>query len=152
MGTELPAIVVTTDLSEQSLKAFGPARELAQALHAHIIVLTIVEDLSQAAMVGAMDFPVLPDPAIQKQVAQRVRSELDKLADGALHGLDYETVVCEAHGPVHAEIVNYVRERGAKYLIISRHGRSGLARMILGSVTAKVAHEAPCPVLIVPEG
>jgi universal stress protein A len=49
------------------------------------------------------------------------------------------------------EIVAVARETGADLIVISTHGRSGLAHVLLGSTAEKVARQAPCPVLIVRE-
>jgi nucleotide-binding universal stress UspA family protein len=50
-------------------------------------------------------------------------------------------------------IVDYVRDVRASLIAMATHGRTGLARVALGSVTAAVVHDAPCPVLVVrPDG
>ena len=50
-------------------------------------------------------------------------------------------------------IVDYVRDVRASLIAMTTHGRTGLARVALGSVTAAVVHNAPCPVLVVrPDG
>ncbi len=48
-----------------------------------------------------------------------------------------------------SEIVGYVRERGFDLLVLATHGRTGLARFVLGSVAERVVREATCPVLVV---
>jgi nucleotide-binding universal stress UspA family protein len=47
-------------------------------------------------------------------------------------------------------IVNWARDKAADLIVMSTHGRSGLPRMILGSVTEKVLRSAACPVLAIP--
>jgi nucleotide-binding universal stress UspA family protein len=46
-------------------------------------------------------------------------------------------------------IVRTARERRASYIVMGTHARSGLARVALGSVAARVVHRSPCPVLVV---
>jgi universal stress protein A len=40
---------------------------------------------------------------------------------------------------------------GAELIVMGTHGRSGIAHVVLGSVTERVLHRATCPVLVVPE-
>jgi nucleotide-binding universal stress UspA family protein len=47
-------------------------------------------------------------------------------------------------------IVNWANDNSIDVIVISTHGRSGLPRMILGSVTEKVLRKARCPVLAIP--
>jgi nucleotide-binding universal stress UspA family protein len=47
-------------------------------------------------------------------------------------------------------IVDWANDNSIDVIVISTHGRSGLSRMILGSVTEKVLRKARCPVLAVP--
>ncbi|HLF70653.1 MAG TPA: universal stress protein, partial [Dehalococcoidia bacterium] len=52
------------------------------------------------------------------------------------------------------EIIAAAKEWRADLIVIASHGRSGLGRLVLGSVAQAVVHEAHCPVLIVrsPDG
>jgi nucleotide-binding universal stress UspA family protein len=47
-------------------------------------------------------------------------------------------------------IVDYAEKEGVDLIVMSSHGRSGLSRMLIGSVTDKILRGAPCPVLVVP--
>lgn len=48
-----------------------------------------------------------------------------------------------------AEIVRHAREERCDLLVLGTHGRSGVARVVLGSVAERVARQSPCPVLVV---
>ena len=48
-----------------------------------------------------------------------------------------------------AEIVSYARENGVDVIVMGTHGRTGLERLLMGSVAEKVMREAPCSVLVV---
>ena len=52
-------------------------------------------------------------------------------------------------GVAHDQIVRVARAQHAKLIVIGTHGRTGVARFFLGSVAARVAATAPCPVLTV---
>src|SRR5204863_6825990 len=47
------------------------------------------------------------------------------------------------------EIVNYARDAGIDLIVIGTHGRTGVERLLMGSVAEKVLREAPCSVLVV---
>ena len=49
----------------------------------------------------------------------------------------------------HQDIVQLAADERADIVIMGTHGRSGLSRMLLGSVAERVIHFAPCPVLTV---
>jgi nucleotide-binding universal stress UspA family protein len=52
-------------------------------------------------------------------------------------------------GVAHDQIVRAARGRKAGLIVMGTHGRTGVARFFLGSVAARVAATAPCPVLTV---
>ncbi len=47
------------------------------------------------------------------------------------------------------EIINYAAEAGSDVIVMGTHGRTGLERLLLGSVAEKVMRDAPCSVLVV---
>lgn len=53
------------------------------------------------------------------------------------------------HGNPADEIVKFAKRESCDLIVMSTHGRSGLKRLLLGSVTDQVLHQAVCPVLIV---
>lgn len=53
-------------------------------------------------------------------------------------------------GEPHDLIVDWAKDNAVNIIIMSTHGRSGLSRMNLGSVTEKVLRKAQCPVLSIP--
>ncbi len=48
-------------------------------------------------------------------------------------------------------IVEHAKELGVDAILMATHGRSGISRWLLGSVTQKVLHAAPCPVMVIPQ-
>lgn len=63
-------------------------------------------------------------------------------------GVAVNTVTLE--GSPHETIVEYVTDRGIDAVVMGTHGRRGLDRYVLGSVTEKVLRSVPVPVLVVP--
>lgn len=76
-------------------------------------------------------------------------SALKTMASRVPAGVDVEYLVQEAPS-IHDEIVARAGASGADLLVLGTHGRSGYARLFLGSVTERVIRSAPCPTLVVP--
>lgn len=146
----MTSIIVTTDLSEESLQAFPLAKKLAKDWGASVTLLAVVEDPTQVAFAYAMELPTYPDPEIHRQRLKKVASDLDSLKAQHFSGLKCDTAVVESVGGVGTEICVYAKEHAADLIVISSHGRSGLPRLLLGSVAERVTRESPCPVLLIP--
>jgi len=52
-------------------------------------------------------------------------------------------------GDVATEILRLAQETGSDLIVMGTHGRTGLARLLMGSVAEQVVRKAPCPVLTV---
>ena len=143
-------ILLTTDLSEESRSAFEPAKEIAQKFGADITLLAIIEDPAQAAMVYAMDYPVAPDSEVQQQLKETVNKELKGYIDQYFADIDITHELLEAGGPVDLEMIKYAKENSIDLIVMATHGRTGLSRLLIGSITEKVVRNSNCPVLIVP--
>jgi nucleotide-binding universal stress UspA family protein len=90
-----------------------------------------------------MVWPRLDAAALKAQLERFVQAEA---APGVL--VDADVV----EGPVWQEIVTQSRFRAADLVVIGTHGRTGVERLMLGSVAERVLRGAPCPVLTVPKG
>jgi nucleotide-binding universal stress UspA family protein len=137
-------IIVPTDFSELSRPAWDLTQRLAKALGSEVVLVHVF-----------VDPPVYGDPPAVTSAweavldAQKwVADELERWADRARKaGIDVRTVVLT--GSAASEIVRHATEERADAVIMGTHGRTGLGRMVLGSVADRVIHTAPCPVLTV---
>ena len=76
------------------------------------------------------------------------QKQLDKLlAKAKQAGVRAKGFVLE--GSAHEQIARFARSKHADLLVLGTHGRSGLAKLFLGSVAGRVVAAAPCPVLTV---
>jgi nucleotide-binding universal stress UspA family protein len=141
-------IVVPTDFSAQSEKAWQTARRLARALGAelHLVHVFVEAPLySESFLAGDRVRGVYAEGRAWAETA------LARLADAArAEGLVVRTSLRE--GAAAAGIVSTAREERADLVVIGTHGRGGLDRALLGSVADRVIRLAPCPVLAVREG
>jgi nucleotide-binding universal stress UspA family protein len=137
-------IVVPTDFSDCAREAWEMAKRLGAAVGAELIVCHIVPEplrYGQGVYAG--------DPA--DDVARAwVKAALDDLVEQARAG-GLEARACLRRGLPYQEIVALARDERADLIVIGTHGRAGMSRRLLGSVTDRVVRLAPCPVLTVRE-
>lgn len=109
------------------------------------IVLTVWQPYGTTAFVGAPGVaPVGWEEDLEKD-ALRVAHEGARLARQA--GFDAEAVA-ERGDPVWQRIVESADERGASLIVMGSHGRTGIPRVLLGSVASTAASHTDRPVLI----
>jgi nucleotide-binding universal stress UspA family protein len=139
-------VLVATDFSEPSMVALEYGRELARTYEANLHVLHIAEDLRWRYATD-MSMALLIEAQVDLEVSARAR--LDALiSDEDRRQLHSRPVVQTAVSPAEA-IVEYAKALDIDVIVMGTHGRSGIARVVLGSVTERVARLAPCPVLTV---
>ena len=133
-------ILHPTDFSDRSEYALGLACALARDYGARLIVLHVIEAAAAAAY-GEVIVPVDPEPlraAAQEQLARLEVPQANVRAERRLE-----------QGDAVAEILRVAQEVNADLVVMGTHGRTGLGRLLMGSVTEQVVRRAPCPVLTV---
>lgn len=139
----LKSILLSTDASEHSEGAVKEAIYLAKSCIAQLSVLHVLETNPEFETEG------------QKFVEKMENAAWEHLNDikkaAARENVEVKTVVVRTDQPYKA-IVDEAAARGADVIVMGRHGRTGLKRMLMGSVTAKVIGHAHCNVLVVPRG
>ncbi len=136
---DVRVILHPTDFSEHSSYAFHLACSLARDYQARLVLLHVVEP----PPVAYMDGLVLPIPRIDHGPT------LEKLQ--VLKPSDPQIVVERrlVEGAPAEEILSVARDVGADLVVLGTHGRTGLGRLLMGSVAERVIHKATCPVLTV---
>ena len=134
----LKKILAPTDFSEISATGVRYACQLAKDVGAELIILNVVV-LDESNTVSKQD--------IERHKARLDNFVSEKVADASV-GLKIRQLV-NAGQPFGA-IVDCAEKEGVDLIVMSSHGRSGLSRMLIGSVTDKILRGAPCPVLVVP--
>jgi nucleotide-binding universal stress UspA family protein len=132
------AIVVGTDGSETAAKAVSKAATLARQRGAPLHIVTaygtkpevVPEELNWMETAGVQADTIL----------QQATAALDA-------GLDVETH--SRVGDPASVLIDVAVETSADLIVVGNKGMTGMARFLLGSVPNKVAHHAPCDVLIV---
>lgn len=86
-------------------------------------------------------------PFDEDDVAEQ-RRELDE-AGAYLRGRGLEPTLLDPVGDPAETLCEVARERAADVIVVGSHGRGAAARALLGSVSSRVVHRAPCDVLVV---
>lgn len=144
-------IVVPTDFSPESEVAFEPAIELAKACGGQIVLATVTQEaVNLRIAVLAHTAAVSPEiDQVAADLVQAARKKLDAISEKFKKaGVPVKIVASEGLSPAHS-IIEIAKNEGADLIAVSTHGRSGLKRLLLGSVTERIVREAHCPVLVV---
>lgn len=148
-------ILVPLDESDLSERALPVAKELAGLLGATIHLLEAVQP--QAELFSTPDSAVSSQydvGAIKESTAVQTRNARTYLAKVAgickSEGLKVWTEVREAPPP--KSIKEYALGNEIDLIVMSTHGRSGIHRMLIGSVTDRVVRSVEVPVLVIPRG
>jgi nucleotide-binding universal stress UspA family protein len=136
-------VLCALDFSDASDEALRQADARARRDGAELAVFHAIED------VGAVQ-PLAPVLGVQGVVEaeQRVRDLLRERVAAVTGRAGAEVQVYVAVGRAHAEVVRAAERLLADLLVIGSHGRSGIARVLLGGVASRVVRHAHCPVLV----
>jgi universal stress protein E len=136
-------LMVCTDGSDAGQNAVAVALELARACDSQIVAVQVLQVVPEFQAV-APDLRATLVQEVQKNMAEI------KAAAGKLR-VALKVVVPEGQTP-HAAIVAAAEEIRPDLIIMGRCGKSALARILMGNVTARVIGHSPMNVLVVPRG
>jgi nucleotide-binding universal stress UspA family protein len=134
-------ILCAIDFSETAEAAWAAACELAHTQRAELILVHVFTEL-----------PVYPDVAVlevqrlwEEQRAWVERELTERVRAATARGLTARWELKTGVAP--ESIVETAGEAGTDLIVIGTHGRTGLSRLVIGSVAERVVRLAPCPVL-----
>ncbi|MEZ6072760.1 MAG: universal stress protein [Pirellulales bacterium] len=132
------SVVVPVDFSDKSFDAVAAALELVKdASHLHVVhVLPSLEPAEPGVIWSTID-----DPSRARHAEQAIHERLEE------HGLK-QAQVAIAFGDPGREIAEYAQKASAELIVLPSHGRTGITRMLIGSVAERVVRLAHCPVLV----
>ncbi|MEQ1506209.1 MAG: universal stress protein, partial [Myxococcota bacterium] len=135
-------LLVPHDLTERSDAGLGAA----SALGAAIGTLHVVHVLARID-------PTTPGVVWPRDEDTRRTEHARTALTARLRGTPYAGAIVHVKvGDPASRIVELAREIGAGLIVVPSHSRTGLPRLVLGSVAEHVARFAPCPVLVLPAG
>ncbi len=140
-------IVHPTDFSKASAAAFAKAVELAKTNRADLVLLHVL-----APPLPLMAGDAYVSPKIYENLDQSARAHASKelasrVAKAKKAGVRANAMLRD--GIAHEQIVRAARSPMADMIVIGTHGRTGLAKLFLGSIAGRVVSTAKCPVMTV---
>jgi nucleotide-binding universal stress UspA family protein len=138
-------ILIPLDGSKLAESILEPAIELGALMQARYTLLQAIEPLIKGYIpgpyAGLMDADLLEPwrtetKAYLEQVADRIRE----------HGLRVETKAPIAYAP--DVILDYARDHAVDFIAMATHGRSGLSRVLMGSIASTIVCRAGVPILL----
>ncbi len=131
-------ILLATDFSDASEKAFNYAIAIARLFGSKIYVVHVVPPETTSFI------PELP----RDRLRQEAKREMETLAGrNELQQIAHETVL--RSGTVWNVLSAVIREQNMDLVVLGTHGRGGLKKLVLGSVAEEVVRKASCPVITV---
>jgi nucleotide-binding universal stress UspA family protein len=136
-------VIWATDGSSSADQALPLARELASESEAPLLVV-YCEEFTLPGKGGGS----LPVHANEEEVEEKVQRQVSELSrDGVTATLEMDT--SKVGGAAHV-IADIAAREQADLIVVGTRGRTALGGLLLGSVTQRLLHIAPCPVLAVP--
>jgi nucleotide-binding universal stress UspA family protein len=150
---KINSILAPSDLSDFSKTGIRYALDLAQWQQSEVIIYHVITVEETPFPQGKEDWVTTQSehPKLKKIIDQR-RKRLDGFLSENFPDMPGAGKIRREVGigtPYKAIVDAAIAER-ADLIVMSTHGRTGLAHMLIGSVTERVLRRAPCPVLAVP--
>ncbi|MGO9596745.1 MAG: universal stress protein [Isosphaeraceae bacterium] len=132
-------ILHPTDFSTRARSAFDLACAVARDYGARLVVVHV----KPPRMMGGEVHALITTP---EEVDRELRGELDKLQP---HDASTKIERVLKEGDAATEILRMAKESSSDLIVMGTHGRTGLSRLLMGTVAEAVSRKAHCPVLTV---
>lgn len=141
-------ILLATDGSDASDHAAQLAISMARAQGAKLTALFVIDPYPYMSIGEANPMGFQAYMAAAQEHAAKAHAKVSALcSQGEGAPVDLQLRVVE-NVTASAGVVQTAKDDGADLIVVGSHGRSGLARLMLGSVASKVVAESPVPVLV----
>ena len=148
----IETVIVPLDGSQLAETALPLAREIQDKFAAKLVLLRVIEPLQGVPTAGLLDPPA--GVASEFELTQKVQDAASQDATAYLEAIvrqlspaTVETLVMSDQPP--DAIVQTAAERPGALIVMSSRGRSGLSRLVFGSVAEGVLRNSTAPVLVV---
>ncbi len=134
-------ILIATDGSKRTQNAVETGIELAKQHKSKVYAIYVVDTVT---------FTSIPMDVTWENMYQLLKDEGEEAVSRvkeAAQGVDVETQVLEGNPAV--ELTKFAKDNGVELIVVGTLGKSGIDRLLLGSVAEKVVRIAPCPVMVI---
>jgi nucleotide-binding universal stress UspA family protein len=136
-------VVWATDGSDAADQALDVAKTLTAESGGELLVLHCEELTVPGKAAG-----VYPRYADEDELKAKIERQVAQMSDSGVHA-KLQTTRAVVGGAAHS-IADATREAGGDVIVVGTRGHTPLGGLLLGSVTQRLLHIAPCPVLAVP--
>jgi len=137
-------VLFATDFSETSEAALPYAAAICRHFGSTLHLVHVVSEASLLLMTGGVDYVSMG--TIYEDAHTEAKEKLDEIA-GRLEGIPQRSYV--RHGQVWRNLNSIIEDNHVDMIVLGTHGRTGLGKLLLGSVAEDILRHAPCPVLTV---
>lgn len=137
-------VLFATDFSATSEAAFPYATAICRHFGSMLHTAHVLSDTTILMMTGGVDYVSLS--TVYEDAHTEAKEKLDQIS-GHLEGIPHRTHV--RHGQIWENLAGLVKEESIDLIVLGTHGRSGLGKLLLGSVAENILRHAACPVLTV---
>jgi nucleotide-binding universal stress UspA family protein len=137
-------VLFATDFSATSEAAFPYAAAICRRSGGTLHAVHVLSDATALMMTGGVDYVSLG--TIYDDAQAEAQGKLELVA-AQLARIPHHTYVC--HGAVWKNLARVISENEIDLIVVGTHGRTGLGKLLLGSVAEDILRHAPCPVLTV---
>lgn len=147
-------ILIAIDYDPSAEKVAEAGYALGMAMAADIILLHVIAEPSYYSSMEfspIMGFTGFADPHIPEIVETELKKEAMRFLDRSKEHLGdgpIKTVVAE--GAFADTILKLAKDEGADIIVVGRHSRRGLGKLLVGSVAEKILHHSTIPLFIIP--
>ena len=141
---EVKNVLFATDFSATSEAALPYATAICRRFGATLHAVHVLSDASLLLMTGGVDYVSMG--TLYDDAHNEARQKLEQLAEH-FAGVAHRNYV--RHGQVWKNLTGIIQENAVDLIVVGTHGRTGLGKLLLGSVAEDILRHAVCPVLTV---
>jgi len=140
----LKNVLFATDFSDTSEAALPYAAAICRRFGSTLHVVHVLSDASLLFMSGGVDYVSMS--TLYDDANNEAKQKIEQIAE-RLEGIPYHSYV--RHGRVWSNLASIIDENEIELIVVGTHGRTGLGKLLLGSVAEDILRHARCPVLTV---
>jgi nucleotide-binding universal stress UspA family protein len=137
-------VLLATDFSPTSEAALPYAAAICRRFGGTLHTAHVLSDASLLMMTGGVDYVSMG--TIYEDAQAEAREKLEHISD-RVEGIPHRNYV--RHGQVWKNLAGIIADNEIDLVVVGTHGRTGLGKLLLGSVAEDILRHAPCPVLTV---
>jgi len=137
-------VLFATDFSPTSESALPYATAISRRFGSMLHVAHVLSDSSVLLMTGGVDYVSVG--TLYEDAHSDAQERIQRITT-RLEGIPHRTYV--RHGQVWTNLSSIVKENAIDLIVVGSHGRTGLEKLLLGSVAEDIMRHLPCPVLTV---